>query len=238
MLYHISKDIALNEKVFIPRVPKLRLINENRIIKRVCVSGSIENCISSFPYKKDIIVQLTKGLPAYLSVYKVDEQLLASENLMKPDKVIEYVDDAELKREHWILKEFTRSPSLIRIRKLKLSRYYKHTNSHSGEVAELEFEKEIEDYDRFEKAIFYNRDFYKEFLRVCRECGIEIKQVRKNKEHMEYFGIIESSRKYEVHRITYKIPSGISAKGIWFVISKELHKYRRKCLIFDKNDYV
>ena len=237
MLFHISKDISVKEKVFIPRIPKNRLQSENKTLKRVCLSDALETCISAFPYKSEVIHYLSSKKPTYLSVYTVDKALFHEETIKKPEEVVNWVADAEIRQEYWITKPFTATPKLIKLKKLKLERFCRLTGEHIGEVEELEFEREVEEYDRTEKALFYHRKIFKQFRRACKRNGIEIQEVHVKKEAMEYFGCISSTRIYDVTRVTYKIPAGISAQSAWECITRELHKNRRKHLCYSHEDF-
>lgn len=237
MLFHISKDISIKEKVFIPRIPKNRLPSEDNTLKRVCLSNALETCISAFPYKSDVIHHLSSRKPTYLSVYAVDEACFQEGDIKEPEEVVNWVADAELRKEYWIMKPFTATPKLIKLKKLKLERFCRLTGEHIGEVQELEYEREVEEYDRFEKACFYHRKIFKQFRRACERNGIQIQEVHAEKEAMEYFGCIPSSRIYGVTKVTYKIPAGVSAQSVWECISKELRKNRRKHLYYSHTDF-
>jgi hypothetical protein len=237
MLYHVSTDISLEEKTFIPRIPKYRISGEDTFSKRICVSNSIQNCISSFPYKNDLMWNF-RTRPVFLSVYEVNESTFSKEEIKYPEEIVDNVMDSIDNQEHWITKEFSAIPSLIKIKNLNFSRLCKYTNHYSGHVTEFEYEREIEDFDRLEKVMFYHNKHYREFLKACESIGIFIEEDKVNKEHMEYFGCIPSTREYNVHRITYFVPAGVSVKSIWRIIFKELHKNRRKHLVFQHQDFA
>ena len=235
MLYHLSKEISLQEKTFTPRVPRFRLYGEDNRSKRVCVSNSIQNCIASFPYKNDLMLGL-RTRPTYLSVYSVDEASFLKEEIKQPEEIVEKVADALEKQEYWLLKEFSATPTLIKIKKLKFSRLCKYTNEYSGSVTELEFEREIEKKDRVEKTIFYHSRHYKEFLKACALHGIQIQEDNITKEHMEYFGCIPSTREYAVHQLRTRFLLVFRQKNLERY-SKRSNKNRRKYLTYERDDF-
>lgn len=237
MLYHVSTDISLQEKTFVPRIPKFRLWGEDYSLKRFCVSNSLENCIASFPYKSGLANRLY-SIPLYLAVYSFDESDLPEGSLRKPQDVERFVGDAIEKQEHWITKEITVKPTLIRLRKLQLSRYCKYTGEYGGDVTEFEYEKDTELYERVEKATFFHRKHFKQFQKACERHGIELQEVSTTKEHMQYCGYMTSTRVYTVTRVTYTIPSNISANPVWEIIAKEFRKNRRKHLCFNEQDFM
>ena len=49
---HVSFDPV---KEFIPRIPEMRLPNEDDKIKRICVSDTVKHCLAALPTVEDII---------------------------------------------------------------------------------------------------------------------------------------------------------------------------------------
>ena len=61
-LYHISLEGNINEeKLFIPRIPRITMDTEDKLIPRICVSETIRGCIDSFPYKYDLNDMIMNG---------------------------------------------------------------------------------------------------------------------------------------------------------------------------------
>lgn len=237
-LFHVSKDVSLIEKQFVPRAPRNRLPEENGVLKRVCLSTSIKNCLSSFPYKSELMWHIVSSLPTYLAVYSVLENELNEGKFKKPHEIFDLVPDAMKNDEHWALEPFFAEPYLIKVKKLEFSNYCRHTNHHGGDVVELTYEKEVEDLVREEMATFYHNKIYKQFVKACIQNGIVILDIEKSQECMYYSGLVASSRVYNIKRIKYKIPSGISARPIWSIIQKELNRNKRKYLCFSRADFI
>lgn len=235
---HLSnQDLSAVEKTFVPRIPSFRLTKEDASMKRICVADSIAHAISSFPYKSKICKQLFSHQPVYLAVYPVKKSSFKKEEIKTPEELQDFVPDAVQNREHWILKEFTSKPYWIRIRELKLSGYDKYTDEYIGKVIHLVYEKETEPKERIETATFFHKQHFKAFQYACKKSGMNILNVEAVREPMQYFGCIPSSRIYTVRKVTYQIPSGVSAQPVWQVIHKEMQKNRKKRLIFNNDDF-
>lgn len=94
-LYHIALGWQKETKEFIPRIPKLIAVNENKEIKRICLSDSIEGCLSAIPYKPQNSMSKKK-----ITIYKGDfDKYIGYKELYFSGKV----PDAYLTHEHWIL---------------------------------------------------------------------------------------------------------------------------------------
>lgn len=230
-------DISINEKHFIPRVPLNRLIEEDKQTKRICLSSSIEKCLSSFPYKTKLKHHVSRSEPTLISVFSLEEKNFRENFLKNPEDIKNYVPDALLNDEHWALKSFTSVPTLIKLKQIDFAYYCKYTNHYDGTVTHLDYEKEIEAYEREGLATFYCFKIYKQFIRACAVSGIKVLNTSSTKEHMYYSGHIASSKLYTVHRAKYIIPSDISAKHIWTVIQRELDKNKRKRLCLSNTDF-
>ena len=109
ILYHLSTNL-FHSGDFSPRIPQKRINDENDYTPRVCVSNSIEGCLSSFPEggnNLDSILDLQKG---YLCLMKIDTQALniPNSNIITPDTLYKNEDviDATFTGEHWITTAF------------------------------------------------------------------------------------------------------------------------------------
>lgn len=113
-LYHISTDIHHNG-VFTPRIPKDRFDFENDTIPRICVSDSIEGCLSALPR----IFEVEDGNRMYLQVVEIDVDVLKipREAILTPMQLYRrgYLDDALITNEHWITVPFEVPASARRI---------------------------------------------------------------------------------------------------------------------------
>lgn len=118
LLYHVSTDLNFNSK-FIPRIPKCMAHNENSTIPRICFSETLEGCFSAMPDGGIKIEQLIKNNEGKFRVYKLDlsKTLVNQSDILTPQNLWEndFVDDADLTLEYWILKpiEFQEKDSFI-----------------------------------------------------------------------------------------------------------------------------
>ena len=104
VLYHVSTDIHHNG-VFTPRIPEYKFDFEDKTTKRVCVSSTIEGCLSALP-SKECIEENGSG---YIKLFQIDlEALGLSEEVL--DDVFLYenglLDDSLVTNEHWITAPF------------------------------------------------------------------------------------------------------------------------------------
>lgn len=131
-LYHLIQGhikISPNKRIR-PYIPKSRLSCEDGLRKRICVSSSLDGCITGiglaamgvrFVYEllekhetdKDFLLTDVLVFPFTVLEFDVDED---SENYMPPEQVQKYVPDAMATGEYWIIRPMRPS----RIRKLWL----------------------------------------------------------------------------------------------------------------------
>jgi hypothetical protein len=109
VLYHISFDIKNIIYEFEPLIPKEILELENNTIKRICVSNNIANCLSAIPARDEIlndfeIKQVSGDLPKFM-IYEFDEGDIINGNLLDSNFIRQYVQDAEMNNELWIVNQ-------------------------------------------------------------------------------------------------------------------------------------
>lgn len=96
-LYHVSMGWTELSKDFIPRIPESRALHEDDTTKRICLSTSIEGCLSAMadkPYKSN-----TK-----ITIYECDVDHFVDYNeLYDSGKVL----DAHITKECWYLEPIT-----------------------------------------------------------------------------------------------------------------------------------
>lgn len=108
-LYHVSRDISKIDK-FIPKVPKYCNELENKE-KRICVSSSIEGCISATSQlwlcKKRTDSYLEFSLFSEAIVYEFNSDDISDGNLITPNELkrSKHIFDAELTDEYWIINQ-------------------------------------------------------------------------------------------------------------------------------------
>lgn len=105
VFYHITTDLD-HKGLFEPRIPKYMFEFENKTVPRICVSDSIQGCLSAFPDKD----ALGEDQPRYIKVFEinVEELNLTPEDIISPEFLYKsgYLDDALITNEHWITKSF------------------------------------------------------------------------------------------------------------------------------------
>lgn len=109
MLYHVSFNEVENN-LFYPRMPQKRAPYEDKIIKRICFSPSIEKCIEAMPDGGKALqnLYLTSRdfhIPPILHVYSLDETCIPAVNLVPSTEVTRYVQDAEYSQETWVVNQ-------------------------------------------------------------------------------------------------------------------------------------
>ncbi len=99
-LYRVSFDTSASlNRTFVPMIPESAGLEEDKTIKRVCLSSSIEGCLQAIPRGgKDISVGVE------LIIYEAEISTL-DENLIFPEEVRDYVPDALENEEYWYMKE-------------------------------------------------------------------------------------------------------------------------------------
>lgn len=99
-LYRVSFDTSASlNRTFVPMIPESAGLEEDKTIKRVCLSSSIEGCLQAIPRGgKDISVGTE------FIVYEAEINTL-DENLIFPEEVRDYVPDALENEEYWYMKE-------------------------------------------------------------------------------------------------------------------------------------
>lgn len=106
-LYHISNNVEII-KEFIPRIPSSKADWEDEINQRVCLSNSIEGCLSAVPWGALNLSEMFVGCldSSYLlRVYEFDVDSINEEDLIGSDILYEedLVSDAGSTGECWFI---------------------------------------------------------------------------------------------------------------------------------------
>ncbi len=211
MFYHLSFDIDnISEKTFIPK------IYSDNTYGRIRVSNSIEGAIkglNSNPiYKRSLTSKLV-----LLAVYKVNKENV---NYITPNK-LQYeglVPNAKDTGEHWVTDNFRSYPYLIKFNQLDFSKY----------------ENEVENYNRTERIRFLKKKQVTAFITLCNNHGIQIIKNETIKDKLVYTTGNSSQRVHSIYNVEYIIPSGVSAREVWFFKSNTYELYeKRKLNYFD-----
>lgn len=96
MLVHVSLDLVSE---FIPRVPQFRTEGEDDTIKRICASTSILGAMQAIPQFAYVLRAMKRlKLPIIIHAY-----YFKCDNVMDNKEVVQYVPDAEMTKETWLL---------------------------------------------------------------------------------------------------------------------------------------
>lgn len=110
ILYHVSVETSKDGR-FKPCIPILPIDGEDEEIERVCVSTSIEGCLSAIPDGGARLAELNASQRGFYRVFRIDTEKLgiSDELILTADYLYEenLVPDAYWTKEHWILTAFT-----------------------------------------------------------------------------------------------------------------------------------
>lgn len=117
LLYHVTSDLNHNG-VFIPRIPEnVEIYDEDETTPRICVSNSIEGCLTSMPNGGDDLSNLLEYCDNKLKVFVFDTNKLGinDENIINSKLLVDKyrVHDAILTGEHWLLNPVSLTESSI-----------------------------------------------------------------------------------------------------------------------------
>ncbi|MDF9599157.1 hypothetical protein P7D15_01835 [Bacillus cereus] len=110
IFYHVSTDLQHSGE-FVPRIPSCRHQDkEDDVTNRICVSKTIDDCLSAIPNGGAHLEELNIEQRGYYKVFKIDTEKLGIEDSAIVSSDVLYqedlVRDAEVTNEHWILKGF------------------------------------------------------------------------------------------------------------------------------------
>lgn len=118
ILYHLSLEPAQLD--LYPRIPSNRKKGEDGKTPRICVSSSIEGCLSAVPWGGVNLAEIfNEDESALIRVYEFDVSEVGLDNIIPPDYLFQTdkVRDAYENGEHWITKRVDPSKTyLIKLR--------------------------------------------------------------------------------------------------------------------------
>lgn len=105
-LYHVSLNLN-HPGVFDLRVPESRMKDEDSVTPRICVSDSIEGCLTASAFGAHYLGESLMETDDLMKVFVIDTEKLGltSSDVILPEELYQSgkVDDANLTNEHWIL---------------------------------------------------------------------------------------------------------------------------------------
>lgn len=233
--YHVSMDLELGEKEFVPRIPKYRCEGEDNTIKRVCVCPTLKDSLGAFPYKGFYINELMgRRDNNYLAYYEIPTKGL---NYKTNEEINDLVPDSHITKEHWVLDSFKAKANIIKLKKFQLSYYNRYINEYSGFVEELEYEKSTENYDREEEYVFIDKQFFKQSINFAKENNISYEILEDTHHHLWYNKFVirnmnynGTTKRYRWQRVKFNIPKGVDIAKLWIINNNQNNFIKRKNL--------
>ena len=237
-IYHVSMDVSLEEKLFSPRIPKFTTKGEDVSMKRVCFAETIEGAIRGVPSKGCLANDVLREGYAYLNVFEVNKDEVAHKS---NEEILHLVPDAHLTGEYWVTEELRLKPSIIKINNLIFSHYNGYTNQPHGFVKELDYEQQVEEYEREETIQWVGRSFVRKAMKWATTNGIPYEVLDESRDSLWHIRFcLENSvsyrgttKKYSIKKIKFSIPPGADISGLWS-IHYEQERYLKKANLRNK----
>jgi hypothetical protein len=184
MLYHISLEKLSHEKLS-PRIPKCRAQWENAEIPRICLSPSIEECLTGINenfaallYKQDSL-----DIPLIGYIYAIDEKMIDSSNIISPNELYSngYVFDSLITQEHWIINQDIKlgKPKIVRFVRMKakmVSFNVKEEERKMEQIISVSYVNPIQDSEQDMAFRFANGNDLKRIKDIAENLGCSIKR--------------------------------------------------------------
>lgn len=146
LLYHVTVDRRHNG-IFEPRLPEnVEVYDEDQTTPRICVSDSIEGCLSSMPNGGEDLHDLLESNDSMIKVFIFDTDKLniRDEDIVPPKMLKEKynVKDAEVTGEHWLLKPVTLTDADVHILEIidfAIFLKYPHFGTIVGKITHLTY---------------------------------------------------------------------------------------------------
>lgn len=233
MLYHVSFE-KRNSNNFVPRIPFscCSQFEENNIIKRICLSSSIEGCLTAIPevglgYLNDL---KSRGVRFLFYVYSIDESLIDQSNIITPNELLDkkLVFDATYSNEHWVINQeiVFDEPKLMRVISLDEKKVTIPTFTNQPFdirlVSNLKLESTLEPFGRAYEYHFANEEDFCIIRDLAEKIGCKI--VNHGTFNQDYF-----------YFLNFYVPAGIDIKAVWEEYLKIRLKYLEE---FESEDFI
>lgn len=184
MLYHISLEKLLHDSLS-PRIPKSRAEWENTEIQRICLSPSVEECLTAINenFTELLYEQNSLDVPLIGYIYSVDESTINSSNVVLPKELYDkkYVLDSLVTQEHWIINQEVKldEPTVVRFVRMKAKLVSFNVNAEEKKMVQIisaSYVAPIQDYEEDMQFKFANYNDLKKIKEVAVKLGCSIKK--------------------------------------------------------------
>ena len=226
IMYHVSLDLNVGEKVFTPRIPEYTCKGENNTIKRISVARSIEDAISGFPYKDYFVNDYKRCQKRLLSIY---EFKVKKKDIIFSEDLKDYVPDTHITNECWLVKETVGIGRIVDVKEITLSNYNKYAWYYYGTVNHLRYEESIALEDYTLTTIVSNKSSFENLIEILNKYNLKYKISDKgrNKFYMMDMGCScgTTNEEYDWWIIDIEITKGFDGSELWKVVSKIDREY-------------
>ena len=175
-VYHVSKDIFEEIRIFTPQIPEYIIAGEDNTIERVCVAHSVVDCINGLSYDRNLRTNLFSDtndcfelLNGYNRAMKVYEFEVDNKYIEESHHIKAYVPDALETKECWVRKNIVPTDSyIINITDVE---FKENSNILSKVIYEI-----VDEEDFFKKCEIeiQDNDEYDEILDACSSINVKL----------------------------------------------------------------
>lgn len=184
MLYHISLE-KLNNNSLSPRIPESRAKWENTEIPRICLSPTIEGCLTAINenFSELLYQQNSLDIPLIGYIYSIDERTINVSNLVLPEELYDkaYVFDSLVTQEHWVINQDVKldKPKVVRFVRMKAKMVSFNINEEEKRMEQIisaSYVNSIHDYEENMQFSFNNHGDLKKIKKIAENLGCSIKK--------------------------------------------------------------
>lgn len=178
-LYHVTLDLD-HPGVFEARVPKSRMKSEDNTIPRICVSDTVEGCLTSTPFGSHYLDESLMENSDLIKIFVIDTEKLGllSSDILSPSELYQdgKVDDAMLTNEHWILRNITvpeEDHMVVTVTGFD-DTDWKYRFSHSEKAVLDKLDIDWSDYDAVDEACFEHFGTESQSVCIIKDVSFEV----------------------------------------------------------------
>lgn len=195
ILYRMELLEGEEIKEFEPRIPKSILKGEDEETKRICLSNSLDGCLTSAPWGGVNFEDLSTN--TIFRVYEFDSNDVEEGNLIYPDELYrkDLVIDAEITGEHWVINQTLKPKKVYYIKIDNFEEEGKCLISYQDLLKENDEDFDMEDYLQgsiVAITILKSRIIPKEEVLFGSELAIDLNSLLKSKNiEIEAYEIVD-----------------------------------------------